>query len=190
MKQRFRWLVVAAGAIVAGLIVATATKRRTQISQMSTVPSVDLARYAGRWYEVARLPNEFQKKCAGDVSADYIIRPDGKVDVVNQCRQEDGTISVARGVARSADPETNAKLEVRFAPAFLAWLPVVWGNYWVIGLDENYRWAVVGEPTRKYGWILSRTPEIAAVDWNAAVAVLRDYAYNPTLFIRTIHAAH
>jgi apolipoprotein D and lipocalin family protein len=92
---------------------------------MSTVAAVDLARYAGRWYEVARLPNEFQKKCAGDVSADYTIRAHGKVDVVNECRQEDGTISVARGVARSADPQTNAKLEVRFAPAFLAWLPVV-----------------------------------------------------------------
>ena len=154
---------------------------------MSTVPAVDLARYAGRWYEVARLPNEFQKKCAGDVAADYNIRADGNVDVVNQCRQEGGTISVARGVARSADPPTNAKLKVRFAPAFLSWLPAVWGDYWVIGLDDNYRWAVVGEPTRRYGWVLSRTPQIAETDWNSAVAALREQAYDPDRFIKTIH---
>lgn len=188
MKQRFRCLVVAAGAVVAGLIVAAAAKRRTQISQMSTVSSVDLARYAGRWYEIARLPNEFQEECAGYVSADYTIRSDGNVDVVNQCRHYDGATAVARGVARSADPQTNAKLQVRFAPAFLSWFPMVWGDYWVIGLDENYRWAVVAEPTRRYGWILSRTPEIAEVDWIAAMAVLQNNGYNPTLFIKTIHA--
>ena len=110
--------------------------------------------------------------------------------MINQGRQQDGTISVARGVARSADPQTNAKLEVRFAPAFLSLLPAVWGAYWVIGLNENYRWAVVGEPTRKYGWILSRTPEIGETDWNSAVAVLQDSDYDPTHFIKTIHRGH
>jgi len=123
------------------------------------VPAVDLARYAGRWYEIARLPNSFQAKCTGEITADYEILPDGQIRVVNQCRQADGTMKRAEGRARLADRKgPTSKLKVRFAPAFLSFLSAVWGDYWVLDLTEDYSAALVGEPGRRYLWILSRTP--------------------------------
>jgi apolipoprotein D and lipocalin family protein len=120
---------------------------------------VDLARYAGRWHEIARLPNRFQEQCAGDVVASYTLRPDGRVTVVNECRKKDGTVTRAEGVARRAEAKGPAsRLKVRFAPAFLSFLPFVWGDYWIVELDGDYRYAVVGDPSRKYLWILSRRP--------------------------------
>ena len=123
-----------------------------------TVPSVDLNRYAGDWFEIARFPNRFQKKCLGDVRASYARRADGRIDVVNRCRTADGPID-AQGVARLVDKQTSAKLQVRFAPAWLSWLPV-WGDYWIIGLAPDYSWAVVGDPGREYLWILARAPQL------------------------------
>ena len=137
-----------------------------------TVDSVDLQRYAGDWYETARFPNRFQRRCAGDVRARYVLRSDGLLDVLNQCRTLDGTID-ARGVARVVDPGTSAKLKVRFAPAALSFLPFVWGDYWILGLAADYSWAVVGSPDRNYLWILSRTPQLPAPLFAEAVAVAR-----------------
>jgi apolipoprotein D and lipocalin family protein len=127
---------------------------------LRTVPKVDLERYAGRWYEMARFPNRFQKECAGDVTANYARPPGGKIEVVNRCRKSDGKTDEAKGVARVVDRDTNAKLEVRFAPGILSFLPFVWGDYWVIGLGENYEYAVVGSPSREYLWFLSREPQM------------------------------
>lgn len=132
---------------------------------------VDLRRYAGVWYEIARLPNRFQEKCAGNVAATYTLRDDGKVTVVNECRQADGTTTRAEGLARRADANGPAsRLEVRFAPAFLSFLPFVWGDYWIVALDRDYRWAVVGEPSRKYLWILSRTRTLDAAVYDRLLA--------------------
>jgi apolipoprotein D and lipocalin family protein len=130
--------------------------------EVSTVERVDLDRYTGQWFEVARFPNRFQRQCAGDVRATYIQRPDGRIDVVNECRKEDGSTETARGIARVVDERTQAKLKVRFAPSFLSFLPFVWGDYWVIGLADDYSWATVGSPDREYLWILSRTPQLDA----------------------------
>jgi apolipoprotein D and lipocalin family protein len=128
---------------------------------MRTVESVDLERYSGVWYEIARLPNDFQDHCAGDVKATYSLRPDGRIDVVNACRTESGGLDEARGIARIASRDGhNTKLKVRFAPAILSFLPMVWGDYWILGLAPDYNWAVVGEPSRKYLWILARTPDL------------------------------
>jgi len=124
--------------------------------QLQTVESLNLERYLGRWYEVARLPNRFQKNCLGDVTATYAKRPDGNLSVVNRCREQSGW-NTAEGVARQVD---EAKLKVRFAPAWLSFLPMVWGDYWVIDLAEDYSWAAVGAPNRDYFWILSRKPRI------------------------------
>lgn len=124
---------------------------------LDVVPEVDLERYAGVWYEVARLPNRFQEQCVGDVSATYRLREDGRFAVINACRVADGKIDQATGVARLASAgESRAKLEVRFAPDWLAWLPMVWGDYWVIELAPDYSYSVVGTPSRKYLWILAR----------------------------------
>jgi len=137
-----------------------------------TVPRVDLQRYAGDWYEVARFPNRFQRRCLGDVRATYTVRPDGRLDVLNQCRTEGGAID-AKGIARVVDTRTSARLKVRFAPAALSFLPFVWGDYWILGLAPDYSWSVVGSPDRNYLWILSRTPGLPTPFLAAAVDIAR-----------------
>lgn len=140
----------------------------TYAQNVRTVERVDLDRYLGEWHEVARFPNRFQDQCAGDVVATYSRRDDGRIDVVNRCRLADGTADEAAGVARVVDVTTNAKLKVRFAPAWLSWLPKVWGDYWIIGLADDYSWATIGSPDRQYLWILSRTRELDAPRLEAA----------------------
>ncbi len=117
---------------------------------MRTVAEVDLARYAGKWYEVAAFPMFFQRQCVGDTTAEYGLRPDGDISVRNRCRTESG-FDEATARAWAVEGSGNARLKVQFFWPFRA-------DYWVIGLDDGYRWAVVGNPERKYLWILSRTP--------------------------------
>jgi apolipoprotein D and lipocalin family protein len=121
------------------------------------IPSLDLQRYAGRWHEIAHLPMYFQRHCVDDITATYTPRADGKVAVHNACRDETGAMQSSDGVARTVPGKPGA-LKVRFAPDWLAWLPWVWADYWVVDLDPDYRWAVVGGPSRKYMWVLSRSP--------------------------------
>jgi apolipoprotein D and lipocalin family protein len=133
----------------------------TDPQPLEVVPVVDLARYAGTWYEVARFPNRFQQKCLGEVTATYSQLSGNEVKVINACRVKNGQITKAEGKARLADAKgPNSKLKVRFAPSFLSWLPVVWGDYWIIDLAQDYSYAVVGSPDRKYLWVLSRTPQL------------------------------
>jgi len=121
--------------------------------ELEVVGAVDLSRYAGRWYEIARLPNRFEKKCGDSVTATYTLRSDGKVDVVNRCRKANGEYTTARGKAKIVDKKTNAKLKVTFFWPF-------YGDYWILDLGPNYEYAVVGAPNRDYLWILSRTPQL------------------------------
>ena len=140
---------------------------------VKAVPQLDLARYAGTWYEVARLPNRFQKSCAHSVVVRYTLRADGRVDVLNQCFRRDGSVISAQGVARRASADLPAsQLKVRFAPAFLSFLPMVWADYWVIDLGHDYGYAVVGGPDRKYLWILSRAPTMGDSQYREIVARL------------------
>jgi apolipoprotein D and lipocalin family protein len=148
-----------------------------------TVPAVDLERYAGDWFEVARYPNWFQRECAGNVRASYARRADGDIDVINRCTRADGSIIEARGLARVADGQTRAKLKVRFAPAALSFLPFVWGDYWIIGLGADYSWAVVGSPDRKYLWILARTSRLDAATYERAVAAARANGFDTSQLI-------
>jgi apolipoprotein D and lipocalin family protein len=122
------------------------------------VPSLDLQRYAGTWYEIARLPNRFERACARSVTATYTLRDDGRITVTNRCVEADGDTREAVGIARPVAGQPPSILEVRFAPAFLSWLPAVWGDYRVIELDADYQHAVVGSEDRQFLWILSRTP--------------------------------
>ena len=133
----------------------------TSAQPLRVVPAVDFSRYAGTWYEIARLPNRFQQNCAGEVTATYTLTEEGELGVVNRCRTADGEFTSAEGVARRADPDgPDAKLKVRFAPAFLSFLPFVWGDYWIIELAPDYRYVVIGEPKREYLWVLARTPRL------------------------------
>lgn len=127
---------------------------------LRVVPEVDFGRYAGRWYEIARLPNRFEKNCASDVTADYTPREDGRITVTNRCRDAGGRMKDVTGVARRVDGQPPSVLKVRFAPAFLTWIPQVWGDYQIIALASDYSYALVGTPDRKYLWILARTPRL------------------------------
>ena len=123
------------------------------------VPTLDLQRYSGQWHEIAHLPMFFQRKCAANITATYSPKPDGSIGVTNACDDKRGRRIVAEGKARPV-PGHPGRLEVRFAPDWLAWAPMVWADYWVVELDPDYRWAVVGGPSLKYLWILSRTPSM------------------------------
>ena len=128
-------------------------------TSVKTIASLDVPRYLGTWYEVAKFPNWFQKKCVGNTKAIYSLRPDGNLRVLNSCKQADGDTSEAEGTARQIGAKDSPKLEVRFAPAWLSFLPMVWGDYWVIDLDAQYQLAAVSDPKREYLWVLSRTPQ-------------------------------
>jgi apolipoprotein D and lipocalin family protein len=127
---------------------------------VKTITSLDVPRYLGTWYEIAKFPNWFQRKCASNTKAVYSIKSDGNLRVLNSCMQADGEVSEAEGTARQIGAKDSPKLEVRFAPAWLSFLPMVWGNYWVIDLDSQYQLAAVSDPRREYLWILSRTPQL------------------------------
>ncbi len=158
---------------------------RAHTPTVRTVESVDLNRYAGEWFEIARFPNRFQRKCDGDVRASYARRADGRIDVVNRCRTANGQTE-ARGVARIVDEQTHAKLKVRFAPAWLSWLPPVWGDYWIIGLAPDYSWAVVGSPGREYLWILARAPRLGADSIAAARRAAQDNGFDVGRLVPTM----
>lgn len=128
---------------------------------LTPIPSLNLPRYMGTWYEIAKYPNFFQRKCISNTVAQYSAQPDGTVRVFNSCTQEEGKVIDAVGQARQIGAATSPKLEVRFAPAWLSFLPFVWGNYWVIDLDPDYQLVAVSEPKREYLWILSRTPDVS-----------------------------
>ena len=127
---------------------------------VKTIPSLDVQRYMGTWYEIAKYPNWFQKKCVSNTKAVYSARADGTLKVLNSCKTADGEVSEAEGTARQIGAKDSPKLEVRFAPAWLSFIPMVWGDYWVIDLDAQYQVAVVSDPRREYLWILSRTPQL------------------------------
>lgn len=129
------------------------------------IATLDLPRYMGTWFEIAKYPNWFQKKCASSTSATYSLQTDGQVQVLNRCKTASGEWSEALGMARQIGRANSPRLQVRFAPAWLSFIPMVWGNYWIIDLDPQYQWVVVSEPSREYLWILSRTPELPAATY-------------------------
>ena len=149
---------------------------------LRTVERVDLKRYMGTWYEIARLPTRFQKDCLAAVAM-YSLREDGEVDVVNRCRQGrlDGPIKLAKGRAWRAD-ESGAKLKVSFFWPFR-------GDYWVLELGDGYEYAVVGEPDRRYLWVLSRTPKMDPAVLEVVLERARQQGYDLEGLIRTEHPA-
>jgi apolipoprotein D and lipocalin family protein len=154
--------------------------------EVRTVASVDLTRYVGTWYEIARFPNRFQKDCVANVTAQYGKRADGDIDVTNSCKEADGKTEVAVGRARVEDPKTNAKLKVSFAPDWLNWVPFIWADYWVIDLAQDYSLVAVGGPSRDYLWVLSRTPSIADADYEALVNRVTAQGFDTAKLVKTV----
>lgn len=139
---------------------------------VASVAKVDLARYSGKWFEVASFPMFFQRHCKGDTTAEYTAKPNGDIGVRNRCRT-DGGFDEANGNATVIPGTNNSQLKVSFFWPFKA-------DYWVIGLDTDYRWAVVGNPNRKYLWVLSRTPQLPADQYDAALTAARAQGYDLT----------
>ncbi len=144
---------------------------------LTTVDQVDLQRYAGTWYEIARLPQWFQRGCYNS-TATYSLNDDGSVKVVNRCQREDDEPSVAEGEARVVPGSNNAKLKVRFDNWFSRLLPkVAEGNYWVIALDKDYQTVVIGEPGREYLWVLARQPRLPDDQYRALVGLAEEKGF-------------
>jgi apolipoprotein D and lipocalin family protein len=154
-------------------------------NKLQTVAEVDLNRYAGLWYEIAKIPNRFQKKCSRDTTAEYKLRTDGRIDVVNRCIKKNGQEIIARGIGKIVETESNSKLKVSFVRVL--GIQLFWGDYWIIGLENNYRYAVVGDPKRKYGWILGRETSLSPEAWQNIEQILSDQGYDPKRFVRTEH---
>lgn len=141
--------------------------------ELKPIAALDLSRYEGTWYEIAKFPNRFQKKCVADTQAQYSRQDDGTVRVLNRCRVAGGGTDEAVGTARQLGGAESPRLKVRFAPAWLSWLPAVWGDYWVVDLDADYQLSAVSEPGREYLWILSRTPQLEPGRYEALLQRLK-----------------
>lgn len=158
--------------LVALALPASAAQYRDTSVPMAVEGALDLNRYLGKWYEIARFPNRFERGCVG-VTAEYSMRSDGDVRVVNTCREGtlDGKITVADGSARVEAP---GRLSVTFVP----WLPFARGDYWVLHVAPDYSMAVVGNPKGTTGWILARTPQISAKQRALAESILSINGYD------------
>lgn len=179
MKHVLPW-----AACLALAVAACAHTVGPELGPLQTVPSVDLARYLGTWYEIARYPHRFQTGCVAS-TARYSGAPDGRIRVENECREAavDGPVRRITGVAYVArDEPSNAKLEVEFFWPFR-------GAYWIIELDPDYRYAVVGHPSRAYVWILSRRPTMDEALYQDLLRRVAGHGYDPTRIERTAQPA-
>jgi apolipoprotein D and lipocalin family protein len=152
----------------------------TEVSSLppvETVGSVDLNKYLGTWYEIASIPQWFQKKCDSNTQAAYSLDSDGKIVVSNSCKTKEGLTEVAEGRAKVVDTVTNSKLKVTFVK-FFGWCFLFGGNYWIIDLPADYSYVVVGDPSRGYAWILSRTPALSGEKMILAEAALKKQGYD------------
>lgn len=173
-----RFLSAALCALSALIPVHVVAVEREGHEPLTVIAALDVPRYMGTWYEISKFPNRFQKQCIGYTSADYSIRADGQVQVINRCRLENGETSEAIGMARQVGGRDSPRLEVRFAPAWLSFIPWVWGNYWVVDLDPDYQLVAVSEPKREYLWVLSRTPQVESGAYAALLQRLTDKGFD------------
>jgi apolipoprotein D and lipocalin family protein len=157
------------------------TADRASAPALPTVASVDVQRYLGTWVQQALIPNRFQAQCASDTRATYARDGDG-LSVLNQCRRTDGQLEEAKGVAKIVEGSNNAKLRVSFFRPF-------YGDYWVLALEPNYQWVLVGEQSREYGWILSRQAKLDDATLNQILDRAVALGYDRTRFVRSVNAA-
>ena len=189
MLLKRSWLVIglAAATLQLASLKAAAQTATTPaaLPAVATITALDVPRYMGTWYEIAKFPNRFQAKCAANTRAQYLAQTDGSVQVLNSCTTADGSTIDALGKAIQVGAATSPKLQVRFAPAWLSWLPMVWGDYWVIDLDTDYQLAAVSDAKREYLWVLSRTPQTNAKAYDALVERLKAQHFDVNKLERT-----
>jgi apolipoprotein D and lipocalin family protein len=167
--------------IIMAIVMIFSTNMIMAYEDLTTVSFVDLSRYMGRWYEIARLPQSFQKDCTA-VTADYRLLENGRVEVINKCRKKtvDGREVTAKGKARVVDKVTNSKLEVSFFWPF-------WGDYWIFELGQNYEYAVVGSPDKESLWVLSRTSKMDEQLLKDLLDKKQRQGFDVTKMIKTLH---
>lgn len=165
--------------VLISLFMGWSTNVDKEKQALPVVPSVDLNKYAGQWYEIARLPNRFEKECVSSVTATYSLRADGKIDVINRCKKASGEMETAKGKAKVVDKKTNAKLKVTFFWPF-------YGDYWILDLGAKYEYAVVGDASRRYLWILSRTPQLDDAVYQGLLAKMAGQGFDTSRVIKTL----
>jgi len=168
-------------------IAAVAMPARAQ--SLETAANIDPARYAGLWYEVARLPNATQARCVADTTSTFTLRSAHYFDVGMRCQRADGTEESDLGIARIRNPATNAKMEIRFLPLALAWWPFAWSDYWILDLAPDYSHALVGAPARDALWILARRPVLESAIYERLVAKARALGFPVDRLVRSQPAA-
>lgn len=156
--------------------------------ELPVVPFVDLNQYLGKWYEIAAIPQSFQKKCVANTMAEYSMSQNQNlIKVVNSCEKADGTRDVAEGRAEVVDKTSNAKLRVTFVN-FFGWIFAFGGDYWIVDLAPDYSYAIVGHPDRTYAWILSRTPNMAISELKKLEAKLKSLGYDTCQLLTSVQA--
>ena len=165
--------------LVFGVYFLGSSKALAQQTTVTAVPSVDLKRYSGKWFEIARLPNKFQKQCVGNTTATFnTMREDGKFEVLNNCLQKNGKVIQMRGEAKVVSDNTNAKMKVSF-PKFSS------DSYWIIDLDPNYQYSVVSSPNREYLWVFSRTPQMNDGIYQQILRRIETMGFQPNKLVKT-----
>lgn len=179
-NQNLKYIFSLAGLFLPLLVSGCFFAHEKKFHSLETVDSVDLNRYVGKWFEIARYPNRFQEGCVGS-RATYTLREDGRINVLNECYDGSfsGKLRSARGKAWVVDKGTNARLKVSFFWPFA-------GDYWIIDLGREYEYAVVGHPSRKYLWILARTPEMNEEVYEEILKRLQEKGYDTTKLVRTV----
>lgn len=170
--------------LVALMFLFSASAASAFAQELPVVDHVDLTRYVGRWYEIASIPQSFQKQCIGNTQAEYEFLPQtGEIKVLNSCQTEKGDRTQSEARAKVVDPESNAKLKVTFVNIGGRWIYLFGGKYWIINLEENYQYAIVGHPNREYGWILARNPILPQETLKELADFLKTRGYDPCKFL-------
>lgn len=181
MKTLFKSVFATAVAIIS---LNVTTQAETVAPQ--AVKQVDIQQYAGKWYEISHLPMYFQRKCVSNISAQYDVNADQTMRVLNSCKIANGEMISSEGVAYPQN-EGNSKLKVSFLPKGLRWLPFSKGDYWVLRVDSEYKVALVGGPSHKYLWILSREPQLDEATYQSYVETAKRYGYDVTKLVKLPH---
>ena len=177
------------GLLTTALLLYSVTSHAQALPPVQTIASLDVPRYMGTWFELAKFPNVFQRKCVSNTRAVYTLNVDNTLQVLNRCRIQDGSTIEALGQAKQIGNATSPVLKVRFAPEWLGWLPMVWGDYWVIDLDDQYQLAAVSDAKREYLWVLSRSPKTDPRQYAALLQRLQQQGFDVDKLEVTTHDA-